>query len=56
MNMAVYDSRRSQQSANVKFAPIIKGLKSDIFAIAKEKSGVKNGWKLVPLRGGGGDA
>ena len=31
MNMAKYGSRRSQQPENVKFEPIIRGLKSDIF-------------------------
>ena len=31
MNMAEYGSRRSQQPANVNFALIIRGLKSDIF-------------------------
>ena len=31
MNMAEYGSWRSQQSANVNFDPIIRGLKRDIF-------------------------
>ena len=50
---------------NVNFEPIIRGLKSDIFEVEnpfhicriqlqKKKSGVKNVWKFVPLRGGGG--
>ena len=49
---------------NVNFEPIIRGLKSDIFEVLnpfhicriqlqKKKSGVKNVWKFVPLRGGG---
>ena len=53
---------------NVNVEPIIRGLKSDIFDCdqvqipfhlcrsqwQKKKSGVKNVWKFVPLRGGGG--
>ena len=50
---------------NVNSEPIIRGLKSDIFEVynpfhicriqlQKKKSGVKNVWKFVPLRGGGG--
>ena len=52
---------------NVNFEPIIRGLQSDIFEVQnpflicriqlqKKKSGVKNFWKFVPLRGGGVDA
>ena len=62
MNMAEYGSWRPQQPANVNFEPIIRGLKNDIFdrdcfiickiQLQKKKSGVKNVWKLCPLRGG----
>ena len=33
--------------------PSIKSVSYKRDSISKEKSGVKNGWELVPLRGGG---
>ena len=64
--MAEYGSRRSEQSENVNFEPIIIGLKSDEtkckirficvrFNCKRKKEG-KNGWLKVPLKGGGSDA
>ena len=69
MNLTLkYGSRRSQQPDNVNFEPIIRGLKVTFLTetkckiriilckiqLQKKKSGVKNGWKLVSSRGGGG--
>ena len=69
MNLTIkYGSRRSQQPDNVNFEPIIRGLKVTFLTetkckiriilckiqLQKKKSGVKNGWKLMPLRGGRG--